>query len=85
MTDEVIPRQPQVRETATVTVMEPVDGTKKRKTRSDKGTKRGPRQRLDTLTLDDLQPEVRAAAKAIRKAGQRYRIVSPTEVWVVNS
>jgi hypothetical protein len=78
--------EPTVRETATVTVAAPVDGTRKRKTRSDKGKKRGPRRPvLNTLTLDDVTPEVRAAAKATRLPGQVFRIVSPTEVWVMNN
>ena len=76
---------PTVRDTATVTVGAPVDGTKKRKTRSDKGKKRGPRRTLTTLTLNDVVPEVRAAAQATRKKGQKFRIVSPTEGWVMNN
>lgn len=74
-----------VRDTATVTVTKPVDGTKKRRTRSDKGKPRGPRRPVfDNLTLDDLEPEVRTAAEAIRLPGQVFRVISPTEVWVEN-
>jgi hypothetical protein len=78
--------QPTIRDTATVTVAATVDGTKKRKTRSDKGKKRGPRKVVtDTLGLDQVRADVRAAAVACRKPGQVIRPISPTEVLVVNS
>ena len=72
---------PTVRDTATVTVKDTVDGTKKRRRRSATNVRRAI---TTTLSLDDCDPEVVAVAKKIRKAGQVFVIKSPTEILVVN-
>ncbi len=64
---------------ATVTVKDAVDGTKRRK--HGKHTKLAI---TTTLSLDDLDPRIRAAVMATKKPGQLIRIISPTEVQVVN-
>lgn len=72
---------PTVRDTATVTVSEAVDGTKKRK----RNKKNNQRWAINTtLTLDDVDPGIRAMVLKVKKPGQLVRIVSPTEVLVVN-
>jgi hypothetical protein len=65
---------------ATITVKNAVDGTKKR--RQAKGYVR--KAVTTTLSLDDVEPGIRAAAIATRKPGQLFRVVSATEVWIVN-
>lgn len=79
--DEAAPTIPQV---ATVTVLKPVDGTAKRKTRSDKGKKRG--KKSVPLTHEvKVDPRVMAAAKAVMLPGQRLVIVDAECVRLVNS
>ena len=65
---------------ATITVKEAVDGTRKR--RQSGGYTR--KAYTTTLSLDDVDPGVRAMAMKVRKPGQLLRIVSPNEVHVVN-
>lgn len=71
-----------IRETATVTVEQPVDGTKKRKRRSATNIRRAI---TTTLTLDDCDPRVVAAAKKIRKKGQVFVIEARDVIRIVNS
>lgn len=52
-----------------VTVSEPVDATVKRKTRSDKGKPRGPRQPAD-LTHVRVDPQVMNAVRRIIREGK---------------
>lgn len=61
----------------TVTVKEPVDGTVKRKTRSDKGKERKPSVGLKHIRVD---PEVWATAKRIKRDGERLVIVNESTV-----
>lgn len=68
-----------IRDNATVTVKDTVDGTKKR--RQGGYTRRAI---TTTMSIDDVDPGVRAAAMAVKKPGQLLRVVSKTEVWVVN-
>jgi hypothetical protein len=74
---------PTVRSEATVTVKETVDGTKRRK-KASRGPKQAKKVVGQTLTLDDVDPRIAAAARAVRKRGQVFRVVSPVEVMVVN-
>lgn len=69
-----------VRETATVTVSEAVDGRKKR--RKPTGYQR--KAITTTLSFKDVLPEIMAAAQAVRKPSQIIVIDSPTQVRVVN-
>jgi len=71
---------PTVYETATVTVSKAVDGTKKRK----KPTQRTRKAVDTTLSMDDVLPGIAAAARAVRKPGQVFLVVSPECVRVVN-
>lgn len=65
-----------VRDVATVTVSEPVDGTVKRRS--------GARRVLVTdSTTVVVHPAVLAAAKRARRDGERLVLVSATEVWLV--
>lgn len=73
--------EPVVRDTATVTVQKPVDGTKKRRRKSATNRRRAV---TTTLSLDDVDPRVREAALQVRKPGQVLHVVSPTEVLVRN-
>jgi hypothetical protein len=75
---------PTIPEVATVTVTKAVDGTRKRKPRSDKGKKRGPVHRTLThqITVD---PRVMKAAKEAMLPGQRLVIVNAECVRLVNS
>jgi hypothetical protein len=62
-------------------VSRPVDGRKKRR----KPGPRGPKKAITvTLTLDDCDPRVVAAAKSVRKPGQLFVIVNPECIRVVN-
>jgi hypothetical protein len=70
---------PTIRDTATVTVKAPVDGTVKRRTRGPNK----PKTAVDTHQIR-VRPDVWAKAKAICLPSQRLKIVSDTEVWVVN-
>jgi hypothetical protein len=70
---------PTIYETATVTVKAPVDGTVKRRTRGPNK----PKTAVDTHQIR-VRPDVWAKAKAICLPSQRLKIVSDTEVWVVN-
>lgn len=74
--------EPVVRDIATVTVLKPVDGTRKRKTRSDKGKARVKAALHTQITVD---PRVMAAAKAAMRPGQRLVIVDSETVRLVNS
>lgn len=74
-------QEPTVREVATVFVKDAVDGTVKRKAR---GKGKRPNSKVTTLSLDDCLPEIAAAARSCRKPGQVFRVVSATEVLVVN-
>jgi hypothetical protein len=65
---------------ATITVKDTVDGTKKRR----QGTGYVRKAYNTTLSLDDVDPGVRAAAEKVRKPGQLFKVVSRTEVHVVN-
>jgi len=65
---------------ATVTVKDTVDGTKRRRNVST-NTRRAI---TTTLSLDDVAPAIRAAPMAVRKPGQLFKVISPTEVHVVN-
>jgi len=69
-----------IRDTATVTVKDAVDGRKKR--RKPSGYVR--KAVTTTLTLEDCDPRVVAAAKAIRKPGQLFQIVNPEVIRVIN-
>jgi hypothetical protein len=70
---------PTVRDTATVTVKDAVDGTVRRKKRGPNK----PKKAIDTHAIT-VRADVLAKAKAIKLPSQRLRIVSETEVWVVN-
>lgn len=69
-----------LRETATVVVTTVVDGTKKRRTPS--GYQR--KAITTTLSMDDVHPDVAAAARKVRLPGQVFVVVNPTTVRVVN-
>jgi len=73
------PDVPRVKDVATVTVKDTVDGTKKRK-------KRGPNKPKAAITHTDIKvdPRVWATAKSICMGSQRIVIVSETHVMVVN-
>jgi len=73
---------PTVPEVATVTVKEAVDGTKKRKTRSDKGKTRPSVELNHHIKVD---PRVMEAAKGAMRPGQRLVIVDAECVRLVNS
>lgn len=66
---------------ATVTTKDAVDGSKQRRRQSATNVRRAI---STTLSLDDVEPGVRAAAEKVRKPGQLFKVVSPTEVHVVN-
>ena len=67
-----------VRKRARVTPLAPVDGTVRRKPRSDKGQKQAP---VDHLIVD---PRVMEVAKQARRPGQRLVIVDAETVRLVN-
>jgi hypothetical protein len=83
ITHDAVPTEtpPTVRETAKVTVKKAVDGTKRRKARSDKGKARTSVE-LNHVVVD---PRVMAAARAAMKPGQRLVIVDAECVRLVNS
>ncbi len=74
LSDPVLP------EVATVTVSTPVDGTVKRKARSDKGKRRP--NLTHHIVVD---PRVMAAAQEAMRPGQRLVIVNEECVRLVNS
>lgn len=79
------PRRPAVvRETVTVTTKTTVDGTKPKRKQSRGSNSNTRRVIQDTLSLDQCTPEVQAMVRQTRKPGQKIRVVSPTEVWLVN-
>ena len=82
--DDCPRRPPVVRDTATVTTKTTVDGTKPKRKQSRGSTTNTRRVINDTLSLDDCTPEVAAMVRATRRPGQKIRVVSPTEVWLVN-
>lgn len=65
------PHQPPVRDTATVTVSAPVDGTKKRRVRALER-----RTRTQLTHHVQVDPQVLAAAQAACRPGERF-VVSP--------
>jgi hypothetical protein len=65
---------PTVRETATVLVSEPVDGTRRRRASH---TRRRLAVTTETWTVD---PRIMAAAKAALRPGERLVLVAPGEV-----
>lgn len=65
-----------VHDTATVTVTEPVDGTKKRRKPSSR------RSATPVIEIKVLQ-EVLDTAKKILRDGETIKIISATEVWTV--
>jgi hypothetical protein len=70
--------------TVTVKKKAVVDGTPvKQRRRRGTGT-RTPRAIKHTIDLSDCDPRVAAAAQEVRKPGQKLRVVSTQEVWVVN-
>jgi len=69
--------RPVVRETATVTVSEPVDGRRRRRA----ATGRRPASPVEGFTVD---PRIWAAAKAALRPGERLKIVGPDLVITVN-
>lgn len=71
-----------VRDTATVTVTKPVDGSKVQRKRHGKNVKRAIKT---TLALSDCDPRVVEVAQSARKPGQLLRVVSPNEIHVVNA
>jgi hypothetical protein len=72
---------PTVRDTATVTVTTPVDGSTRRRAR--KAPTKRPKQVVAEAHLR-VDKRVMDAAKAAMKPGQRIVLVSTTEVLVVN-
>ena len=65
-----------VRDVATVTVQDAVDGTRHRRG--------GPQQRRATLTRDvTVHPKIMAAVARIQRPGERLQILSETEVLLV--
>lgn len=68
----------QVRDSATVHVSEPVDGTKRRRAYAAR--------QVRATTTHELRVDERvmAAARAVLRPGQRLVIVSATEVRLVN-
>lgn len=74
-----VTERPTVRDTATVTVKQAVDGTVKRRGR-------GPAKPKEVIDRHiKVRPDVWAKAKEICLPSQHIRIVSEVEVWVVNS
>jgi hypothetical protein len=72
-----------IHKTATVTVKKAVDGTRKRKARSDKGEKR--ERSVTDLTLVKVDPRVMTAARQARRPGQILVIVDAECVRLVNA
>jgi len=67
-----------VRDLASVTVSEPVDGARHYRARAAE------RPRSSPVTVERVDPAVLAQARRIMRPGQRIVIVSPTCVRVVN-
>ena len=67
---------PVIRDVATVTVSEAVDGTVKRR-RS--GSRRMLASRVEHVVVD---PRVMAAAKGVQREGESILILSESEVWL---
>lgn len=66
-----------VRDTATLTVVgDPVSGLKKAR-----GKDRQPRQRLDRHVVPE--DRIMKAVRGTRRPGEKLRVVSETEVWLV--
>lgn len=68
---------PTLAETATVTVSDTVDGTRRRRPPT-------PAYRSSRVTHTQADPRAVRAAQALLRPGQKLVTVSPTEVWVVN-
>jgi hypothetical protein len=66
-----------VRDRATVTVTNPVDGTKRRRSRQPKRTL----ARTEKHIVPDKR--VMEAIAQIKRPGERVKVVSATEVWLV--
>lgn len=71
-----------VRDTASVTVSEPVPGDARRKSPSRGSATNTRRARNTTLDLSDVNPAVRKAALAARRPGERIHVISATEVEI---
>ena len=78
MTQPVSYRKPTIRDTATVTLSSPVDGTRRRR-----GAVAHTRRVTESYSIT-VHPDVWALAQSVCLPTQRIVIVSDTEVMVVN-
>lgn len=69
---------PTIRDTAAVHLSEPIDGKRRRRASA------AHQRRAITTHQLEVDPQVMAAALAIKRPGQRLVIVSATEVRLVN-